>query len=208
MPIFLIKEPRCLFAHIPKTGGNSIRNVVFEKRYEGPWFGDEIPAEWKPLFSFGFVRNPFDRVVSAWKMFCQGTEDDAWHLPEGGSLDLTLADVLRLGLDETAALGHPHYNQIKPTPLIRLKNHIIPQTHPYHGLSLVQFIGRFENLQRDFARVSQALGIAEMELPKTNWTKHSHYRDYFDSESRQLAESLYREDLDTFGYHFEEATTH
>ena len=202
MPIFLITEPRCVFAHVPKTGGNSIRNVLFEKRYDGPWFGDRLPENWQNLFKFGFVRNPFDRVVSAWRMFCHGTEDDEWHLPEGGALELALTDVLRLGLDETAPFGHPRYNKVKPDPLIRLKNHILPQTHPYHGLAMMDFIGRFEKLQADFDYVCDQLGIAKQELPKTNWTRHSHYRDYFDEQSRRLAEELYRDDLKDFDYQF------
>ncbi|MCP4464706.1 MAG: sulfotransferase family protein [Planctomycetaceae bacterium] len=70
---------------------------------------------------------------------------------------------------------------------------------------MVKFVGRFERLQKDFTQVTKALGIPEIALPKTNWTNHSHYRDYFDSETRELAEALYRRDLDTFGYQFEEA---
>jgi hypothetical protein len=202
MPLFLIKQPRCLFAHVPKTGGHSIRNVVFEGNYDGPWFGEQLPAEWQGLFGFGFVRNPFDRLVSAWKMFCEGTADDAWHLPEGGALTLTLQQVLRLALDETAAFGHPRYNQVRPDPLIRLKNHVIPQTHPYHGLQHVEFIGRFESLQTDFDSVIRRLGLPPTRLPRTNWTRHGPYQQYFDHTTRALAEQLYREDLDAFGYDF------
>lgn len=202
MPIFLLKQPSCVFAHIPKTGGNSIRNVVFNKDYEGPWFGDELPAEWGSLFKFAFVRNPFDRVVSAWKMFCDGTQDDAWQLPEGGPLDLSLHDVLQIGIDESAPFGHPRYNQVKPNAMIRLKNHIVPQTHPFHGLQHIEFIGRFENLDNDFRRVATKLGLETTVLPKTNWTERSHYRDYFDDQTRVLAETLYHEDLKRFEYRF------
>ncbi len=205
MPIFLIQEPRCLFSHIPKTGGNSIRNVVFGRQYQGPWFGDTLPDDWKPLFKFAFVRNPYDRLVSAWKMFCEGTQDDAWQLPEGGALDLTLTEVLELGLDEHSRFGHPRYNQVHPDSLIRLKNHILPQTHAYHGLQHMDFVGRFERLQTDFDQVTQQLGMAARPLPKTNWTRHGHYAEYYDRQSRALAERLYEQDLDEFGYTFAEA---
>ena len=30
MPLFFIQKPKCVFAHIPKTGGHSIRNLFFE----------------------------------------------------------------------------------------------------------------------------------------------------------------------------------
>lgn len=203
MPIFHIKQPECVFVHVPKTGGNTIRNVVFERQYEGPWFGDRLPDDWQSLFSFGFVRNPFDRVVSAWKMFCEGTVDDAWNLPEGKALNLSLHEVLQLGLDPQAAFGHPRYNGVKPDAMIRLKNHIIPQTHPYHGLQLVEFIGRFETLQKDFDHICERLAIPSVHLPRTNWTSRSGYQDYFDPNSRALAEELYQHDLKEFGYRYE-----
>lgn len=202
MPLFLLNQPRCLFAHIPKTAGNSIRNVVFDGDYAGPWFGDELPADWLSLFKFAFVRNPFDRVVSAWKMFSEGTVDDAWELPEGGALEMSLEEVLLLGLDDDARFGHPRYNQIKPDPLIRLKNHILPQTHPYHGLQHIEFIGRFEQLPGDFALVARTLALSVRELPLSNWTEHTHYRDYFDDRTRQLAEELYADDLEQLSYQF------
>jgi hypothetical protein len=202
MPLFHLNRPPCLFVHLPKTGGNSIRNVVFARNYEGPWFGDELPPEWRDLFSFSFVRNPYDRLVSAWKMFTQGTADDAWHLPEGGPIRLTLAETIRLGMDPDALFGHPRYNEVRPTPLVRLKNHILPQCHPYHGLRHVEFIGRFENLQEDFARVADRLGLPVRELPRSNWTQRGNYRDYYDAETLRLAQQYFAEDLDRFQYTF------
>jgi hypothetical protein len=202
MPLFHLNDPPCLFVHIPKTAGNSIRNVVFGGDYRGPWFGDELPPEWRNLFGFGFVRNPFDRLVSAWKMFTQGTADDAWHLPGGGALELTLIETIRLGMDASQPFGHPRYNGIRPTPYTRLKNHILPQSHPYHGLQHVEFIGRFESLQQDFRTVAERLRLTVRELPKTNWTRRGHYREYFDAESRRLATAFLAEDLERFGYDF------
>lgn len=202
MPLFHLNQPPCLFVHVPKTGGNSIRNVVFKKDYVGPWFGDSLPAEWQGLYSFAFVRNPFDRLVSAWKMFTVGTKDDAWHLPAGGPILMTLAETIRMGMDEDAPFGHPRYNDLKPTPLSKFKNHILLQTHPYHGLKHVKFVGRFENLQNDFAIVAERLNLPLCELPRTNWTEHQHYRKYYDTETRQLATEYLHDDLDRFGYEF------
>ncbi len=203
MPLFHLNKPPCLFAHLPKTGGNSIRNVVFGGDYDGPWFGEELPESWRELFSFGFVRNPFDRLVSAWKMFTEGTEDDAWHLPEGGAIELSLADTIRLGLNPEAQFGHSLYNGIRPTPLTRFKNHILPQSHPYHGLQHVQFIGRFERLREDFQTVADRLDLQVREIPRSNWTRRrGSYRDYYDAETRQLATRFLADDLERFGYSF------
>ena len=79
MAIFLIREPRCVFIHIPKTGGASIRHGVFKGNVDGPKQGF-IPENWKSLYKFAFVRNPYDRVISAWKMFSEGMEQSVWDL--------------------------------------------------------------------------------------------------------------------------------
>ncbi len=186
--------------HVPKTGGNSIRNLFFAGNYEGPWFGERLPEEWRDVFKFGFVRNPFDRVVSAWKMFTEGVHDSEWKLPKGFDHNLTLEDVLKLGLDPDAPFGHPRYNDLKLTPSSRFKNHILPQCHRYHGLQFVDFIGRFENLQADFDYAAQQIGLADSELPLSNWTERAHYREYFDAHTRKLAEVLYADDLKRYGY--------
>lgn len=115
---------------------------------------------------------------------------------------MTLAETIRMGMDPNAPFGHPRYNDIKPTPLSRFKNHILPQTHPYHGLDHVEFVGRFENLQADFDYVAGRLNMPPGELPRTNWTEHHHYRQYYDAETRQLATEFLRDDLERFGYEF------
>ena len=74
MSNFLIHNPGCIFIHIPKTAGTSIRMGFFKEEFEGPAFG-EIPAHWPSYFSFAFVRNPYDRVIRAWKMFARGTSE-------------------------------------------------------------------------------------------------------------------------------------
>jgi hypothetical protein len=37
MSNFLLRNPDCVFIHIPKTGGSSIRNGLWLSRYEGPF---------------------------------------------------------------------------------------------------------------------------------------------------------------------------
>jgi hypothetical protein len=58
MSIFLLKDPDCVFIHIPKTGGTSIRKGVWEKNYEGAVFGS-VPKEWRQVFGIHF----YDSVV-------------------------------------------------------------------------------------------------------------------------------------------------
>jgi len=84
---------RCIFVHIPKTGGVSISKSLFGnlagghmtiERYKIIFTKDEFDQ----YFKFTFVRNPWDRLVSAFTFLKGGgmdERDERWakmHLSE------------------------------------------------------------------------------------------------------------------------------
>lgn len=70
------------------------------------------------------------------------------------------------------------------------------------GEMLVDFIGKFENIENDFNMVCKNLGI-EVELPHINFSKRNKkYRDYYTKETRKLVEAHYNQDIIQFKYEF------
>jgi hypothetical protein len=67
------------------------------------------------------------------------------------------------------------------------------------------FIGRFEDLQRDFDKACDRIGVEKQQLPHMN--KHTglrkHYYCYYDSETRDIIARLHKKDIDLFCYEFE-----
>jgi hypothetical protein len=69
------------------------------------------------------------------------------------------------------------------------------------GNLLTDFIGRFENIDRDFSDVAARLGLSP-ELPVLNRSSHRHYREYYDAVTREIAAQFYRRDVEAFAYEF------
>ena len=70
------------------------------------------------------------------------------------------------------------------------------------GALIPDFIGRFENLNKDFSKVCDMIGIPKMDLPTTNISRHQHYRHYYNTDTRNIVAELYKEDIDRFCYSF------
>ena len=64
----------------------------------------------------------------------------------------------------------------------------------------INYIGRFENLQKDFDFVCLELGIPKKELPIINQSKRNHYRKYYNKETREIVAQRYAMDIGRFNY--------
>jgi hypothetical protein len=191
---------RFIFIHIPKTGGVSIFNSLLpylgpndisidsEKRHtEGKKielflsqiYGEEKAKEiWKNYFKFAFVRNPYDRVLSNY-FYVRNTPE---HIAYKNYLDYkSFKDAIK-----NIAIGRPCYEYIIDD----------------EGKIIVDFIGRFENLQEDFNIICDKLNLPKISLVHDNKTNHKDYGEYYDKESRDIVDKRFKRDLEMFGYNF------
>jgi hypothetical protein len=182
---------RFVFAHVPKTGGISMR-AALEPFADGQSTAlretthETLPAllarepQLGTYFKFAFVRNPWDRLVS---FYVYAREKLRPTYPQMRDLDFD--GMLRL-LD-------------RDTPWLRDLFVMRPQTDYVCG---ADFVGRFEDMDGDFARVCAQLNIRAA-LPKKNASHHSAYAGYYDAWGRDFVAARYAKDIQQFGYTFE-----
>ena len=141
------------------------------------------------IFTFGFVRNPWDRAVSSWKF---GAYRANWNM--------NFVDFCR-------NLKNLEINPKNGKARDSLLLHVCEQ-HPFliceNENLKADFIGRFETLQEDFDIICDKIGIPRQQLPHKNKTKHKSYTEYYDEETKSIVAEVFAKDIEYFNYKFGE----
>jgi hypothetical protein len=198
---------RVLFVHVPKSAGSTIdrmfeKEVVDQRKVEGrarhaPYTRlVQAEPELADYWSFGFVRNPWSRLVSWWSMLVDIFEKaDAGYQP---------------AIDRIARFPEVWHTEGEYrhdfSRFVLEATEVIPKLARPQAVTLngVSFIGRVENYDDDLAVVREKLGLPQLQrVPRHNKSKHGHYSEYFNDETRKKVEEVYGRDIETYGYTFE-----
>ena len=206
---------KCIFVHIPKTAGTSIEAALGmhgdltkvgiepyykQKRDIKNFFGkglqhftaEQLRAHpvagklFKNYFKFAFVRNPWDRLVS----------ELAWR-GAGKSVDTT-----RLYFEKKLSKVEEEWGSKKGLSRI----HVMPQINfiidKRTREKIVDFVGRFESLQKDWDVLLSKIGTEKIILPHRMKSIHIPYWEYYTPRTKDLVYEIYRKDIEYFNYKF------
>ena len=183
-----------VFIHIPKTGGTSIKAVLtplssptyLEKRADNKHLTvNELETSFPKMksesyFSFAFIRNPWDRLLSFYSYKLENPFHDDY------------IDVLKLGSFEAFIDNQHKTGRISQSRFIC----------DFEGNQILDFIGRFETLRDDFNGVCDIIGLDQPNLPHKNSSDHKTYRDAISPKARSMIELYCQDDIERFGYRF------
>ena len=189
-------EKQCIFVHVPKAAGTSVSLGLFGDltHHYTAWQYRVIYGRraFNRYFKFAFVRNPWDRLYSAFSYLRAG----GWNAEDREFFDNNLSGLS--GFEEFVSCWLSPAN---------LDSHVHFQ--PQHtfvcdssGRVLIDYLGYFETLADDYNYVTQFV-VPMSELPKVNASPRSDYRTVYSSESRRRVNELYERDVALFGYDFE-----
>ncbi|HDX3452592.1 TPA: sulfotransferase family 2 domain-containing protein, partial [Campylobacter coli] len=193
---------KCIFIHVSKVAGSSIERVIYQT---DKWIVGHVKAsdyikfdkdKFESYFSFGFVRNPYDRIISAYH-----------YLKNGGGT---------LGDEKWAKENIYKYSSFEEFVLdlqnIKIQNKILNWMHftpQYKYLCnnekniLVNFIGKFENLEEDFQKILKILKRKD-KLIHINKSNHTDYKNYYNNAMYKIVREIYRDDFEIFDYDLED----
>ena len=194
-------QHRCIFVHIPKCAGISLVKSLFGdfdcghtnlRRYQIMF----APAEFQRYFKFTIVRNPYDRLVSAFLFMKKGginASDKSWADRKFARYENFEAFV-KGWVNRRNVMRALHFRP--QTEFICVRKHRIG----------VNFVGYFENLAADFAHIASRLQInASLVETNRNASREKDYRLYYTDETRAMVADVYADDFKLLGYTFDNA---
>ncbi len=193
-------ENECLFVHIPKCGGTSISQALFGNAAGGHIAMNEYVQafnsfEFNRYFKFTVVRNPWARLVSGFYFLKQGNWD-----PKGSG---ALGSIQEYEEFDRFVKGWLNPDNIRRHNVFRPQSKFL-----FRGDKLmVDFVGYLENIEDDFRHIQLQIG-SQGELNHLNRGRllSKGYQDYYTDETIQIVGNLYRDDVENFGYRFDNSS--
>ena len=188
-------EHRAIFIHITKTAGTSVAKSLFgylPYHYTAIdyriFYGKET---FENYFKFAFVRNPWDRLYSAFRYIKAGgwnERDKAWSAAHLATYDDFNQFVMEW-LTEENIKKHIHFK---------------PQCEfvcDRHGKLLLDYVAYFETLDSDFNKIATHLNI-QTALGAHNRNPGKNYIEVYSQAAKSKVEEVYARDIALFGYEF------
>ncbi len=190
---------QCIFVHVPKAAGISMGYSLFG-RHTGnhATIADYQLAfselEFRRAFKFAFVRNPWDRLLSAYTFLKAGGRNESDQ--QWANQHLAPFDAF-----EEFVEGWVTPENVRKGVHFRPQHEFV--TTPKGPELAVDFLGRFENIAEDYEALRGKLGFGEL-LRSENRTpgERLNYREHYTDEMRDVVARAYQDDIDIFGYHF------
>jgi hypothetical protein len=176
--IFSFEKHNATYFRVPKVASTSIL-ISFRKNHEF----NKVEEYNKNSFKFTFVRNPFDRLASCFRHVIQkGSLQNIQNHPElhkNMSFERFVEVVSNTKIENMDIHFRPQYTFLPETP---------------------DFIGKFENIQKDFKLICDKIKIKNVELRHENKTDKVDFEKYYNVSTAKKVLKLYEKDFDMFGY--------
>ena len=203
----MIYRDNYIFVHVPKTGGLSISHALGGKSNK---LSTHTPLRCVPKgdrVAFGFIRNPWARMVSLHRFLCQKSfkrtdNFDQEAIRQMGFKKWLMDDQFIMTEDDHPE-GEPwvmkdHWRDPDGSSVSPMQRR--PQMWWLEGCD---YIGHFEDLPHSFNKACELAGISNKSLPHINKTKGGLWRNEYDNESIEFVAHYFKPDIEFGDYSFD-----
>jgi len=187
-------ESKTLFIHIPKAAGMSVVSALYNADSSShlTWrdFYNSDKDKFEQYFKFSFVRNPFDRLCSAYRYLSNGgmNEIDLYWRKKYIEPYRDFEEFVNIGLE---------------IAIKRKAEHFLPQ-HEFIYANCktlkVDYLGRYETIDTDFEKICERIGVYSKLPLKNDSGRKKDFMKNFSSDMENTVRKLYAIDFDLLGY--------
>jgi hypothetical protein len=191
-------EPtKSIFIHVPKAAGTSIARAIYGMNVghrKAIDYCNVSAKEFNTHFSFAFVRNPWDRAVSAYNFVKQSGTEYVQPIPNATyqsevfeSFDrFVLEWLVNADLSKEDVVFEPQYKYICNKK----------------GTIIVDHIEKVENMENGILFLQEKLDV-EIKIANLNQsTRKKDFRSYYNEETKKAIAEIYKKDIELFNYSF------
>tara|TARA_A100001037_G_C15106713_1_gene616818 strand:+ start:1065 stop:1700 length:636 start_codon:yes stop_codon:yes gene_type:complete len=202
-----------IFIHVPKCAGTSIKRALYPYCDEYDQFlggHPNVPEEnsevhkhstalevkrfatrerWDEYFTFSFVRNPFSRMVSLYK----------WWQKTDGLFDIKTKNIIcNMSFEEFVFSKYTGETQVKFLASKNPKKTFVAEANRVE----LDFLGKHERINKDFAYVCGLLKLPNLNLEKHNTTTNDYnsFNAYYNKKTKTRVREKFAEDFNFLGY--------
>jgi len=197
-----------IFIHVPKTAGTSMESIVGGTSHETIYGYHKEGIDIDKYFKWMYVRNPYDRLYSAYKHCLRSPDIFIENKQRYGCIIEDFKTILNSGFDCFIDNIHRFFDfdiQNVDHEVMRGDKvfiaHIIPQHYfcTIDGVSYINFVGKFENLENDWKKLRDILSL-QLDLPCLNKGDNSEAVISLQQKNIDKINELYRKDFLLFNY--------
>ncbi len=188
----ICKKRKFIFIDITKTAGSSIRKALsgsprpkrhhsIRNIFESHKFCSTLTKDQiENYYKFTIVRNPYDRIVSFWRYM---------RVIKNKLHNISFEDFL-LKIED----GEFSRRELCYTPMI---NWVIDNNDKI----AVDFIGRFESLDKDFRKICEKINVKYRPLEKicSSGDREPCWA-YYNERTKNIVDNMYKKDFEIFNY--------
>lgn len=183
-----------LFVHVPKCAGTSIAQQVpiTHGHRSAQFFKWRDPQLFDDVFTFGFVRNPYDRMVSAFHYL----RSDKTSVRDGEFGKRTVARYQDFPDFLSAIASKARRAEIAGWV------HFLPQAYylcDRKNNILVDFVGRTETFNDDIATINEKTGLGIQNI-RERVVKRASYKEVYTAQTARTVEAMFAVDFERFGF--------
>jgi hypothetical protein len=206
-----------IFTHIPKTAGKSIRAILEQHCEPKNRIGSHVTClklcngdyvnltyPWEEYFSFTVVRNPWARMLSLYfhnkKRYTDKIDQYSRDYNFSEYIEQICCEFVKISytMSQLYFFTDGIHNSPPHKQLYLQRNRKVKFDRIF-----AQWY-KFEELNETWFEICEKIGIKYQKLPHIDKGKHSHYTEYYDTDSIESIRYMFEDEINFLGYEYGE----